>query len=300
MPNSSQHVAGPIFVVGCSRGGTTLLHSILGNSPALHAFPETNTFFGILNDLDYRRYGPCLDWRQTRNALTGRMLNAFGYTHDFSWASLTEFLASQPTQWTPKVKSDFRFVSIKSVYRDLVDLMDTLSGGGRWVEKSPQNMFCIKHISRHIPDARFVHIVRDARDNIASILDAASKYKPFKKRFGGYDGIARATYYYNAFLRETVRCSGKSRHAVVRYEDIVADPLMALKPIEPVIDIEITTDMLHYDIGSIASDQEEWKINEKAIMPQKSKYFNVFSRSEREFIEENSLSADILVPRWIT
>jgi len=300
MPNSRQHVDAPVFIVGCSRSGTTLLHSILGNSPELHAFPETNTFFGVLNDLDYRRYGSRLNRRQIRKALVGRVLNSFGYTRDFSWGSLEDFLTSQNIRWTPEVKSKSGMVKIKYVYRDLVNLMSSLSNGGRWIEKSPHNIFCIRHIARHIPDVRFVHIVRDARDNIASLVDAAQKYKAFEDRFGGQNGYAIATQYYNAFLRETLSYKSHPRHAIVRYEDIVADPLMALKPIEPILKLDITPDMLHYDISSIALQKEKWKKNDGAIIPQKSKYYDVFSPIQRTFIETNMLPVDALVPRRIS
>lgn len=287
----------PIFIVGCSRSGTTLLQSILAHHPDIQAFPETNILYEVLNDLDYRRYGSVIGRSKIPHALLGRAINNIGITTKFPWERLRDSTDSQRSKRA--AKKIVRARSIRTIFSEFCSMMDAGSGGRRWLEKSPQNIFCLHLISRYIPNARVVHIVRGGRDNVASIIDAASRHGAFRYRFGGKYGLRKAIHYYNACLAVSKRYRVRRNHAVIRYEDLVVDPLRALQPVSRLLNINITKAMLRYDAKGICTLDERWKQHDPQIRPQPNKFDTLFSADEQYLIITKTLDADVLFPRRI-
>jgi len=121
----------PIFVVGCFRGGTTLLERVLLSHPEL-AGPgfETQLFSRV-------RYGRTLD-------------------HPAEYAALTAGVRANGDAVA-------RFTAA-------VDELTRRQGARCWVEKSPEHVYHARAIVTCFPGARIVYIVRDARDVVTSIL----------------------------------------------------------------------------------------------------------------------------------
>lgn len=288
---------GPIFVVGCSRGGTTLLQSILHRHPALVSFPETNILYTLLDDLDYRRYGRVIGRRRIPLLLLMRCANALGYTRSYSPQVFHRFLDQIG-------REDLRGLvppatrSIARACAAFTRIMETIADGRRYVEKTPQNIFCIELIARHVAHARFVHIVRDGRENIASLHAATQRYPDFRCRFGGSHGLRKMIGYWNNSLEISRRYARHAGHVVVRYEDVVAAPKEALRPVGALLGIEIADDMLRYDTAGISLGTEVWKRKPSTeIAPQPAKFDATFSPEERRMVEALALPADRYFPR---
>ena len=137
-----------LFIVGCSRSGTTWLQHLLQAHPRVATMRETHLYTKFLQGLReaYRRdredanhdYGVGVAAqvdRETFAALTGAYA-----------AALVEHMAS-----------------------DAEDA-DVL------LEKSPEHVFVVDWIRELHPDARFVHIIRDPRAVAASLMAAAKTW----------------------------------------------------------------------------------------------------------------------------
>ncbi len=149
----------PVFVVGCSRSGTTLVQSILSTSPDLAAFPETNILYQVVGDLNYRRYGAVvtrLGRRHIPRMLLCRILNRAGIATNFVWSHESHNIPDSLKPYAPVNKENHE-LWIRNVFSDFQNMMTSASGGRRWVEKSPQNVFIVELIEKYIPDALFVH-----------------------------------------------------------------------------------------------------------------------------------------------
>lgn len=289
----------PIFVVGCSRGGTTLLQSILNQHPSLVSFPETNILYAILDDLDYRRYGRLMGCHRIPVYLLKRLVNRLGYTLSYSPRKFRNFLRALGREDLLALVPQ-KTIAIADVFAAFQTILDSISAGQRYIEKTPQNIFCIDFIETRIPQAQFVHIVRDGKETVASLHAAAQKYESFRARFGGPQGLLKAIHYWNSTLRISYRHRHHPRHAIVRYEDVAADPAKALARTAAFLGIELTADMFQYNTAGIIFDFEAHKKDYAAmIAPRPGKFDTVFTPQQRKLITARILPADDYFPRQI-
>ena len=117
----------PVFIVGCSRSGTTVTYETVAASPQLSAFGYEIPSF----------------W----NALSGPLNNGW----ESEAASEADALPEHRTR------------ALRYFYQYL--------GAGRVLEKTCINVMRIDYLHRLFPDAIFIYIHRDGRDNISSMMD---------------------------------------------------------------------------------------------------------------------------------
>jgi len=117
----------PIFVVGCSRSGTTILFETLGAAPELRSLGvEIPEFWNSL-------WGP---------GLNGWESEAAGAEH---------------------ARPEHRRAAQRFYFQRL--------GTGQVLDKTCINVMRVPYLVKLFPDARFVYIHRDGRDNVSSMID---------------------------------------------------------------------------------------------------------------------------------
>jgi 2-polyprenyl-3-methyl-5-hydroxy-6-metoxy-1,4-benzoquinol methylase/tetratricopeptide (TPR) repeat protein len=121
-----------IFIGGAGRSGTTLLRTMLDAHPRLHCGPELK-LVPVLSQL-----------RAQWLATMGGALRDAGVTPERLDAGVRSFLEALLTGLAP--------------------------AGTRLAEKTPHNVMHIDLLSRLFPRARFIHLVRDGRAVVASLL----------------------------------------------------------------------------------------------------------------------------------
>ncbi len=139
-----------VFIVGCPRSGTTWLRKLLASHPKVHSGGESHLFAWYL----------------------GSQLRAS--KKDFK----THHKSSRNESWTGLCYyfEETQFITILREY--MHKLMEPMVGGlgpqEIFVEKTPKHSFFIPEIIEMLPECRIVHILRDGRDVVSSLL-AASK-----------------------------------------------------------------------------------------------------------------------------
>lgn len=193
---------GPLFVLGVSRSGTTLLRVILDRSPGI-AIPD-ETFFipqlahrhsspvdpdAFLDDL--RRLPRLAAWDVSAEELAARLLPNM---------SVGEALAATFSAYAAK------------------------HGKPRWGDKTPMYMRHLGLIERLFPDAQYVHLIRDGRDAALAFLDmpegVVTRTWAHPRSAAGFacewrTEVRRA--------RDLGHHLGRSRYFEIRYEALVAD-----------------------------------------------------------------------------
>lgn len=166
-----------IFVIGSPRSGTTLLRLILDSHPRISCGEETH-FLRALETIVGR------DWQ---------LVASYG----------------MPRAWWIE--------RIRALYEDFQAEVLRASGKARWAEKDPTYTLLLPFIEELFPDARFVHLLRDGHDVVAS----------FRDRWG-YRSAARAARSEWARYVRAARALGArigaERYLELRYERLVADP----------------------------------------------------------------------------
>lgn len=191
-------------VVGAARSGTTLLRLMLDAHPELSIPPETH-FIPALGALQGTGTAG-------REELGGRLYTSDAWS-DFglSRADLEAALASVE----PFTVAD----GIRAFYR----LYAARHGKPRWGDKTPNYCLHLGEVAAMLPEAHFVHVIRDGRDVAASVRGLrilASDDIGYVAR----DWAHRVT---------TARALGRrvGHYLEVRYEDLVTDTTAQLRRI---------------------------------------------------------------------
>jgi hypothetical protein len=90
-------------------------------------------------------------------------------------------------------------------------------GKVRWGDKRPAYALHVEEILRLFPDAQFVHLVRDGRDCVASLLGMPWWHRGFHEAVATWAQVMDVT-------RRHARRLGPDRWHELRFEDLVADP----------------------------------------------------------------------------
>ncbi|MDQ2675442.1 MAG: sulfotransferase, partial [Actinomycetota bacterium] len=196
------------FVVGVGRSGTTLLRLMLDAHPQMAMPPETHFFESVLAASGRLRFGP----EQALLAIREdprRRWNDFGITED---ELLDRFEAIEP-------------FNVSDALRAFYALYAEKQGKPRWGDKTPTYVKTMRRIQRALPEARFIHVIRDGRDV------TLSNNKRMLER-GHRDPLPAETSAARWRKRiETARADSAHLDAYleIRYEDLVADTEPALR-----------------------------------------------------------------------
>lgn len=154
MSESSARCTAPVFVVGSPRSGTTLLYHLLLSAGGFAVYRAEASVFNLLAP----RFGD-LSERRNRTAL----LDAWLPSEYFRRSGL------EPEGFRELVQERCR--SAGDLLRLFMDSVAVRQGVRRWAECTPENLLYIDEIKRTIPDAIFLHIVRDGRDVACSLAE---------------------------------------------------------------------------------------------------------------------------------
>ncbi|MFJ3668621.1 sulfotransferase family protein [Streptomyces sp. NPDC090106] len=194
----------PVFVLGCPRSGTTLLQLMLHAHPRIALPPETR--FVLPAYAGRRGFG---DLRDAANRaglarwITGREESRF---HELG---LDADAVARRIEGAPPTLGSALGVPLRA-YAER-------HGKVRWGDKRPAYALHVEEVLRLFPDAQFVHLVRDGRDCVASLLGMPWWHRGFHEAVATWAQVMDVTRRYAARL-------GPDSWHELRFEDLVADP----------------------------------------------------------------------------
>jgi hypothetical protein len=206
------------FIVGVMRSGTTLLRLMLDAHPELTITPETK----FLPDL----IEATADGRASAEQAMAPLLASTRWA-DFhlSEEDVRERLrAAEPLDPAS---------AIRTIYEAYAERI----GKPRWGDKTPGHAVRMPRIARVLPEARFIHLIRDGRDVTLSRRRRASDPAP----------VAKHAKRWQARIRSTRRRARRIDHYVEeRYEELVTAPEPVLRRICEFIELDYDSAMLSY------------------------------------------------------
>jgi hypothetical protein len=194
-----------ILLGGCSRSGTTFLQGLLAKHPHIFTFPETGVFLKALG-----MRGTLLPWAHLGLTL-GKERKAL--------AKLLDRVGDEVPTPPPLPPRRFRMgPSLKGV-AEFLDELARAAGKDIWLEKTPRHVLHAARIRALVPDSAFIHILRDGRDVVASMVDRARKFpEEFSRQSDPSYGIRQ----WNQSLRATEVAMNDPGHILVLYESLAA------------------------------------------------------------------------------
>lgn len=251
-----------VFLVGAPRSGTTILQSLLASHPEITSFPETKFFHYLWSD----RLKPRLPDR----------LREF-FHREIHRPDLCDKWVSETSLTSDRIKW---FVGI-------LDKLAVEGGNSIWLEKTPEHVYFVRDILDYLPDARFIHIVRNPLDVIASMRKATSDPST-NAIWGGEWSLRFCIERWKSSVATTNFFPSNLQCLVVRYEDLLEDKVKTLSQCCYFIGIAYDPEMLqNYRAQAIAlSLGHPWhKEIDRDIEPAiGAKYKKFFTENEIRYI----------------
>lgn len=226
----------PVFVVGPSRSGTTLLQEVINLHSQFYISPETHWF----DDDRSRRNKPIADEKdrtQAQNWFLSLAHRPFGYDGDpqLGWLERSELESVAEARQTDLARDSY-FIA-------WCELNAARNDKPRWGEKTPRHVFRVNDIMKAFPDAKIVCCIRNAPAMIASYRNwpsrndikeesknTATEIEQQRTRKSYHPAIAALMW--RGAIRSSLRAleqHGENRVKLVYYEEMIREPENTLK-----------------------------------------------------------------------
>ncbi|NBU46861.1 MAG: sulfotransferase [Flavobacteriales bacterium] len=214
-----------VFIVGLGRSGSTLLTSILNNHSDIKAIPEIPLVMFFLHEFkNIKEKSEKLEKNSVvyldliQNIRPQSIINLKTENlHKIQYSNYREFCES--------VFSQFEIVNSIGAYKFYID-------------KNPQYTFYINELIEIDPNAKFIMLVRDYRDNVLSRME-----KPHNKT----DHPAYNAFRNRFYLKELSKKKGIKNSILIRYEDLAKSPEFEIKKICDFLCIPFNQKMFEFD-----------------------------------------------------
>jgi len=191
--------AQPIFVVGAPRSGTTLLRLILDRHTEIGLCDETFFFYYAVRRR--RAFGDLSSSRNRRRLIDAYLSTRRMKEMDLDLRALGDRLEREGTSYA-------------AFFSTLLSFYAEAHGKTRCGEKTPLHAAELPTLAEWYPDCRVVHIVRDPRDVVSSLL----------RMPWGARSVLRNARVWKHLSAPPDADRAKTERMIIRYEDLVTDP----------------------------------------------------------------------------
>jgi hypothetical protein len=234
----------PVFVMGCHRSGTNLLYEMLLSACGFAIYRGLLPVFETL----IPRFG-ALDHRHNREQLLQTWLHSKG----FRCTGLDADALSSRILEDCRSGADFIRVVMESVAQK--------QGARRWAVYDPDNVLHVERLKAGIPNALFLHIIRDGRD-IALSLKKMEGFSPLPWDRAETPSLVATALYWEWMVRNGRR--GGSRfpadYMETRYEDLMVNPRETLGKLGTFLKHDLNYDqMLKPGLGRLSESNSSFR-----------------------------------------
>jgi hypothetical protein len=266
----------PVFVLGCPRSGTTVLYHMLLSAGGFAIYrAESNVFnllaprFGNLNSAHNRQ----------------RLLKTWLRSKLFKVAGLNE------GEISGKILSECR--NAGDFLRILMEEIASHQGVERWADTTPDHLLYMREIKRQIPEALFIHIVRDGRDVALSFARQGWSH-PLP---GDRNQELSVAALYWAWVVRRGRELGRELAAdylEIRFEDLVSRPREVLAQVGRFVEHDLDYDRIQDSgIGSVRTPNSSFANGSEREFNPVGRWKNKLSPQQLLALE--SLVGDVLL-----
>lgn len=244
-----QYTENATFICGHRKSGTTMLLCLLDNHSELLVYPPDSSFF-----YEYYPKYDSSDYtdEQKVDSISGVVVDRL----EVEIGNLSETDREELNFSIDSFREDVRAYAAKtdktprnmllSVIQGYRDHFQGSQNPVRWVEKTTSTEIYAAEVLQWFPRARFIHVIRDPRDNWASLKSGwSARYSRFNDSSErllqsmidrGKLGLE--------FARNNKERFGSEVYKVVRFEDMVERPREVLNDICSFLEVKFSENML--------------------------------------------------------
>lgn len=195
----------PVFIVGRTRSGLTILLKILSNYTPVYGCRDQGMLLRFKDLLGL--YGE-LEVQSNMLRLIEDILDSYEYKHLFRGPEI------EAMELYNRLPERTYAALINEVYKVKAET----HGKENWIEKTPNYALRIPDLLELFPKARIIHMSRDGRDVMLSL---------FKSKHGPKNGYMSARLWQKTVLaaRQARTLVAPSDFHELRYEDLLTDPV---------------------------------------------------------------------------
>jgi omega-hydroxy-beta-dihydromenaquinone-9 sulfotransferase len=235
----------PIFIVGNSRSGTTMLSQIIGNNSKVFSFNELHFFEYLVSEFELDNVLETHDIIDLFSKLIE--IQRDGYLHQGKYSKYkSEALACIEN-------FECKHMKAIGVYKLFLQNETSRHNKKYPCEQTPRNLFYLKEIIEHIPNAKIIIIVRDPR----AVLN--SQKGKWRLRFLGLNKIplketirAKTNYHpvtiskiWSAGINTGLKHANHLQVFTLKFEDLLNEPEKKILELCKFIGIEYEADMIN-------------------------------------------------------
>ncbi len=248
---------------------------MLAAHPSVVSFPETHFFLRVLSG---RRAGRVsgLASRDAGEHLDDvyRKIGRRGAQPD---GSLGRFMARQYV----------------NAFVETLDAIARERNASAWVEKTPGHLHAIRWIERYIRGARFIHVVRDGMDVVASLYEVSKSHPDV----WGARTVEECAARWLGDIEITRRYLSRRGHTFVRYERLVDQPEAELRRLCDFLGLEFDPLMLErrdHVVAEVVLAGESWKDRTaRAVHASHGKFEHVLDDDQQQAVMTYVDSVDL-------
>ncbi len=214
--------------MGCHRSGTNLLYDMLLSSGGFAIYRGYLPIYKVL----IPRYGS-MQSRANREKIVATWLRSKGFRRT----------GLEPEQLSNRILDECQTGG--DFIRVVMDSVAQQQNVGRWAVYDPDNVLHSERVKKDIPNALFVHIIRDGRD-IALSLKKMGGFAPLPWDRRETNSLVATALYWEWMVRHG-RAAGRrfpADYIEIRYEDLITNPRETLGKLGGFIDHDLDYDQI--------------------------------------------------------
>jgi len=250
----------PIFVIGNSRSGTTVMWNMLGRSPSVASVRETDFYESFAgprsSDETLTREEAVRVWERLEQTQTRGLFYMVREQEEIEVAR--EMVDQHSLEGADPGRLYGAFLADRAV-----------RGRGKPCEHTPRSVFTVDRMLEDFPEARVINMVRDPRDIMISqknkwrrrwLGDGKMSLREMTTVMVNYHPISISLIWRGA-IRAAIAVQEDPRVLFVRFEDMVGDPERTMSVVCDFIGIEYDQDLLQvsHTRSSVRTDAPDRK-----------------------------------------
>ena len=244
---TNNYLSKPVFICGHRKAGTTLLINLFDGINDAIVYPDDSGFFymyypyyalghftnkekidRIVNRIANKNLGEIIE-RQDIDSSKKAML------YDRQKKFINSLLSYNKKIFSTKDMLEYFIETFRQAFQSKVKPKC-------WIEKTTSTEIYAIEIKNWFKNAKFIHLIRDPRDNLSSLLSGWEKrYNKFNPSVNYliHSMIERGLLGFNMAITNR-KIIGKSNYLVVKYEDLVSNPNETMKELAKFVGISFS------------------------------------------------------------